>query len=355
MLPVSPMTAGSCGTLGQVDGDRRGGHRVLIRQPESSGDTGSRKRRAAADEPLAAARELRTSGRPDPRARRGRFARVSQKYGWRLYALPVLLAVTVLVIVQAVHGSGGGTRAAPPDRNAVAEHGPGAATLTGDTARLPDGGTFARHGAGAWRVVPGKGKKVGTGGKLYTYSIAVEDGIPAAQYGGDGGFAKLVQATLSDSRSWTGSGKVTLQRVGGSTTAPSGGDKPDFEIALTTPDTVHRLCGNQIHYESSCYTESTGIVAINLARWVRGAVAFNGDIGTYREYAINHEVGHALGDHHVGCRQNGGLAPVMMQQTFGVSDDFVYRINQKVVNNAKAVPKDGKVCRPNAWPILGSR
>ena len=93
-------------------------------------------------------------------------------------------------------------------------------------------------------------------------------------------------------------------------------------------------CGYEIELETSCYNPIYGPdaeprVFINLARWVRGAVPFQGDIGSYRQYLINHEVGHAIGyQHHEPCDENGGLAPVMMQQTKGL-----------------------KGCLPNSWPF----
>jgi hypothetical protein len=82
---------------------------------------------------------------------------------------------------------------------------------------------------------------------------------------------------------------------------------------------------------------------------VRGAVAFSGDMLEYRKYAINHEVGHAFNNGHVGCAEEGALAPVMMQQTFGVANNFVAELNA-AARNRDPVVADGKTCKPNAWP-----
>ena len=86
-------------------------------------------------------------------------------------------------------------------------------------------------------------------------------------------------------------------------------------------------------------------VFINEARWVRGAVPFQGDIGSYRQYLINHEVGHAIGyQRHAPCDEPGGLAPVMMQQTFSTSDNDAAKFDPEWVK------ADGKTCRFNPWP-----
>src|SRR5699024_1021830 len=108
--------------------------------------------------------------------------------------------------------------------------------------------------------------------------------------------------------------------------------EPDFRISLTSSETATRsdTCGGEIPFETSCYlseTEEGSRVIISLSRWVRGALAFEGDMTTYRQYVVNHEVGHALGLGHVGCAEDGALAPVMMQQTFGVKNDYVAELN----------------------------
>ena len=63
--------------------------------------------------------------------------------------------------------------------------------------------------------------------------------------------------------------------------------------------TVREGCGYDIPLEASCYNpayaDNQPRVFINEARWVRGAVPFQGDVGSYRQYLINHEVGHAIG------------------------------------------------------------
>jgi hypothetical protein len=280
-------------------------------------------------------------------------------YGWRVYAVPVLVAITVLVLIQTTGPDTSGASAQNagqrlPAGDAPAEDAPADPKVTEQpavppdvnipTAELPNGAGFAQHGQGAWDVLPGTGKRIGNSGEFFTYTIEVERGIDLKPYGGNDSFASLVDATLADPRGWASTGQVSVQRVDGS-------QQPDIRISLSTPDTVHRpdYCGFSIRYESSCWRRSESRVMINLARWVRGAVAFGGDMGSYRSYAINHEIGHAFRRGHVGCAKNGDLAPVMMQQTFGVANNYVAQLNNQA-GNVDPVVADGKVCRYNPWP-----
>ncbi|MCU1682097.1 MAG: hypothetical protein JWQ81_2836 [Amycolatopsis sp.] len=291
----------------------------------------------------------------------GKLTKLSRTYGWRVYALPILVVLTVLIVLNTANSPAqpiaSGQQAQSPAAtgtgsvaNDPAVNESPAKQLNIPTAVLPGGGDFTQQGKGTFHVLPippGGGKKVGTAGKLYTYTVEVEDGIDASSFSGEDTFADAVEATLSNPQSWTGTGQVQFQRV--DATYP----KPSFRVSLTTPATDHRedVCGYTITYESSCYRKSfDSRVVINLARWVRGAIAFAGDMGIYRQYAINHEVGHAVGKSHVGCPGNGELAPVMMQQTFGVSDDYVADLNKVDPTNYSAVAKDGRVCKVNPWP-----
>lgn len=290
-----------------------------------------------------------------PRKKRIKLGRNVLTYSWRAYALPVLLVLTALVVFETANDPGRPADGAEGMSNALAatteasraplatENPVGPVDLDIPTAELPDGGEYTQSGKGTWHVVPGGGEKVGKG-QLITYTVEVEDGLDPATFAGEDAYANTVEQILSDPRGWTGSGEISLQRVDAS--AP----EPDFRLSLTSPDTTHRpdMCGFSIKYESSCNLSAQKRVVINLARWVRGAKAFNGDMVGYRQYAINHEVGHALGNGHEGCADDGELAPVMMQQTFGVSNDYVAKLNDYDPN--QGVPADGKVCKPNGWP-----
>jgi len=281
-------------------------------------------------------------------------------YGWRIYAIPVLIAITVVAILQTI-GDTKGQQAGGADQAGVANQAqqPGGdgdvapdlseqpavpPDLNIPTAELPKGASFTQNGKSKWDVLPGGGKRVGKGGQLFTYTIEVEQGVDLKPYGGNDSFASLVDATLADPRSWPGTGQVSVQRVNGNA-------NPDIRISLSSPNTTHKdeYCGYSIKYESSCWRRDQGRLMINLARWVRGAVAFGGDIGNYRIYAINHEIGHAFGKDHVGCQKNGGLAPVMMQQSFGVSNNYVAQLNKKAGYD-DPVRADGKTCVYNPWP-----
>lgn len=308
-------------------------------------------------EPLTASWKLDTSTfqpvAPPPTGNQGKHAAPPERgrprgFVWRMYATPILLIVTILVVVNTADHVGGpdATPATVTTAPVVTER-PAVPVPSGDgTAALPAGAPVTQVGAGTWHVVPGNGPVVGRGSRVYHYQVAVEDGIDSAAYGGDDAFAADVDATLADPRSWIASGTIAVQRV------DAGYRDPDFIVSLTTPNTDHRpdLCGFDIPFEASCWHSGSHRVIINLARWVRGALAFDGDLGLYRQYAVNHEVGHVFGNQHVGCATNGGLAPVMMQQSFGVSDDYVHDLNQIDPANKGKVARDDRVCRPNAWP-----
>ena len=287
----------------------------------------------------------------------GRFI---STYGWRAYALPILMVLTAVVLYQTVTGT-----SAPPA--AEGEEGPvqgpptigvASTSIVGappkgltqfdaslPTGILPDGGPFTAAGARTWHLVPGTSPQVGQGtAKSFAYTVEVEDGVDTTTFGGDEGFARMVSETLANPKSWTHNPQFAFTRVDATS-----GVEPDFRVSLTSPMTVREGCGYDIQLEASCYNPAYGggepRVFLNEARWVRGAVPFQGDIGSYRQYLINHEVGHAIGyQRHEQCAEGGALAPIMMQQTFSTSNDDAARFDPETVR------ADGKACRFNPWP-----
>jgi hypothetical protein len=265
----------------------------------------------------------------------------TQRYGWRAYALPLLAVITVLALMKS-EGPRPGAAADPAAgaaHSAVPSAAPGDIALKADqpgsgdrnTAiapdALPDGPPYTLSGTGTFRVLPGTSPVVGTG-PVRRYSVEVENGvvgIDLAEY------ARQVQSVLSDPRGWAGHGGVALERIDTGT--------PDLHVTLSSAKTVHRLCGNSLGIETSCFLmaapdgSDVNRVIINDARWVRGDAAYVGDLNAYHVYLINHESGHALGHVHAHQCLPGGLAPVMMQQTIGLTSAATH-----------------KLCQANPWP-----
>ncbi len=252
---------------------------------------------------------------------------------------PAPVAAVVPDAADAASAAQAATPGAVPDPTIRDADGHPAASIT--AAALPAGPEFVAAGAGTWHVVPGVTPTQGTGQKAYTYSIEVEDGLQPADQ--DAAFASAVDAILADPRSWIGGGKVSLTRI-------DTGD-PDFRISLTSQLTVRAAdkCGWDVPLEASCFNSYAGRVFINDARWVRGAMSYGGDLVSYRSYAINHEVGHALGMRHEPCPATGQPAPVMMQQSWSTSDDDLSRLDPQTV------PADGDVCVANPYPFPGAQ
>ena len=126
----------------------------------------------------------------------------------------------------------------------------------------------------------------------------------------------VVMATLNDPRSWGHGGSRAFARTDG---------PADIRVILASPDTSSGLCRPLVTKGTlSC---SVGDKAIITAyRWTLATPEFP-DLGVYRQYVVNHEVGHVLGKGHERCSGAGRLAPVMQQQTIKVAP-----------------------CKPNAWP-----
>jgi hypothetical protein len=138
-------------------------------------------------------------------------------------------------------------------------------------------------------------------GKVWRVQIAVEQGLPVDPEV----FAESVLATLNDPRGWNA--------ADGSTFAWTDSDRYDARVVLASPGTTDRLClPLDTIGELSCGIEETAV--LNFRRWATGSQAWESTEG-YRQYLVNHEVGHVIGYHHDLCAGEGRNATVMVQQT----------------------------------------
>jgi hypothetical protein len=179
--------------------------------------------------------------------------------------------------------------------------------------------TFAATGPGTYVYAPADGPVVGTAGTLYRYRVAIETGTPVPIEE----FRAGVENTLADPRSWIAGNNVRLQRVDGAAT------NANFTVYLVTPGTAQKLCGAggyDIFWRGEPYTSCRvgARVLINIARYLRAVPNYGAPLEAYQQYAVNHEVGHALGHDHELCPGPGKPAPVMQQQTFDLQKCVAY-------------------------------
>ena len=139
-----------------------------------------------------------------------------------------------------------------------------------------------------------------------------------------------------------GSGHGRLRRRrSGTLTDPRGWQQAGFEfrfdeaaapyvVVLAEADEVDALC---FPYETrGLYSCQNGpVVALNADRWRTATPEWTGDVATYRQMLVNHEVGHLIGRHHPPepqCPEPGRPALVMAQQSTELNG-----------------------CLPNPWPL----
>lgn len=153
------------------------------------------------------------------------------------------------------------------------------------------------------------------GGTVRTFMLRIEKGTnidPQAA-------AREVSRVLGDPRSWRGSpDHVSFRQVSRRADA-------DFVLSIATPTTVDRLCRpSQTESRWSCRNGND--VALNSDRFSFGSPTYP-TMSSYREYLINHEVGHWVGHGHDRCPGKGRRATIMVQQSHSLHG-----------------------CRPGGWP-----
>ncbi|GIF78205.1 DUF3152 domain-containing protein [Asanoa siamensis] len=166
--------------------------------------------------------------------------------------------------------------------------------------------SYPAAGRDRWSTAAAESPAPRGSGRLLRYRVAVERDITGLPVGV---VADAITATLNDPRGWTAGGQWRLRRVGA-------GQPADFTIYLATPGTRDHLCQDIPDGYTSCRNGNR--VVLNVARWVKGVPGYGAGLATYRQYMVNHEVGHRLGFGHELCPGRGRPAPVMQQQTLGL-------------------------------------
>ena len=138
-------------------------------------------------------------------------------------------------------------------------------------------------------------------------------------------FATRLRAVLCDQRSWVGGKRVRFRYD------PKGA----LLYGLRSPDHTETRCqqliGLSVNRTYSCATHQE--IVLNSARWFGGSESWPGPVPEYRRMLVDHETGHALGLRHQQCPRDGALAPVMMQQSKGLTSS------------------NGSTCKRNPWPL----
>jgi hypothetical protein len=173
-----------------------------------------------------------------------------------------------------------------------------------------------KHGPGTFQVVSGRQAAPDNGPQAQrkTVRVEVEKGTDVDLQA----FAAQVMQILNDPRSWGHGGTLTFARTDAK--------KADIRVVLASPDTSERMCRPlETRGVESCSIGNKAI--LTTYRWANATKEFP-SVTLYREYVVNHEVGHVLGHHHQQCPGRGKVAPVMQQQTIRVAP-----------------------CTPNGWPF----
>ncbi|TDO54745.1 uncharacterized protein DUF3152 [Kribbella sp. VKM Ac-2527] len=181
--------------------------------------------------------------------------------------------------------------------------------------------TYPARGTVSFAVLPGDPTTIGTSGRLLTYQIGIEGGIAGIDRTA---LARFVRDTYGAPQGWTAGGRWRFKQVGP-------GQHADFRVMFVTPATRDTYCGGGYDRYTSCRIGDR--VVLNIARWAHGVPNYGASLTAYRQYMLNHETGHRLGEAHELCPGPGRPAPVMQQQTLGlhgcVAYAWPYRDNQR--------------------------
>lgn len=215
----------------------------------------------------------------------------------------------VRAVPAAAQGSSATSPAAKPSATSSATNAEDGSPTTETTA--PDAKSVPQNGNGKITVVAVPEVKAATSGRTVRYTVEIEGGLgvdPAA-------VAATVQSVLLDSRGWQKIDGIRFVNV--TPAEEERGAQVDIRVTLASPGLTDKLCAPmRTLSQVSCWNGERSV--LNLRRWVLGDDSYGADVARYREYQVNHEVGHGLGHQHRSCPAPGERAPVMVQQTLSL-------------------------------------
>ena len=141
------------------------------------------------------------------------------------------------------------------------------------------------------------------GGDSAEYTYAFDRSIPASMQ-------TFITSTIQDSRGWRGKGYYFQQSA----------TKQAADIIFYLKSNEDITAMFTMDGFSVCYTvEGKSKIYINQKNWDTPPSAFTGSKETYRQYVVQHEVGHALGMGHEKPQTENAQCHPMYQQTRGTT------------------------------------
>ncbi|WP_432496656.1 DUF3152 domain-containing protein [Kineococcus auxinigenes] len=164
-----------------------------------------------------------------------------------------------------------------------------------------------QSGGGVLDVVPGS-VPAPPSARVRTLRVEVERDLVSAGLLDPAAFAGFALGVLNDPRGWGAGGATSFERTDG---------EAELRLVLATPDTSAALC-RPLRTMGTLSCRVGDAAVLTWYRWVEAIADYGEDRTGYRQYLVNHEVGHLLGHGHEPNPGAGRLAPVMVQQTKGL-------------------------------------